>query len=297
MRIAVTGGSGFIGSALVQRVLQVGNEVIIVDIRAPRKSITEARIADVLDLAQLRSALEGMDVVYHLAGPVLADMKKDPYRGCQLQFNGTLNVLEACRVNGIKKILLASSFYVYSGVDERAVVNEESLLDILKMDLFGASKIMSEVLVRYYSSRYGLKYVIFRIGPVYGAGECTSVVGTFIDAGLAGQPILIWGDGRRRSQHTYIEDVAEAGILALQKTNQVYNVISPEVITTRQLVELLKARFGFDVVYDATRKQGLSMPYISPAKAITQLGWCPVRIDKGLDRMVTEMVLRKDRGL
>jgi UDP-glucose 4-epimerase len=297
MRIAVTGGSGFIGSRLVQMLLQEGYYVVVVDLNPPQSNqAVEVRIADVEDLQDTKAALRGIDVVYHLAGPVVDAMRRNPYRGYRLQLNGTLNVLEACRQNGVRKVILASSFYVYDGLDPDMVVNEQTPLDIRRMEAFGAAKLMSEAMTMEYSAKYGIQYVILRYGSAYGWGNCTNVVKTFLETALRGEPIEVWGQGRRRNQYTYVDDLAAGSLLSLHSVNEVYNLISPEETTTGELAALLKRRLGADVVYNTIQKEGPSMPYMSSRKAMQQLGWKPITLEEGVERMLQQVQGNKQAG-
>lgn len=297
MKVAVTGGSGFIGSRLVQKLSEKGYEVIIVDIKKPEKNVedknVEVKIVDVTNREETIKALKGCNLVFHLAGFVLGDMRKRPYEGTLLHVNGTLNVLEACRINSIDKIFYASSFYVYDGIDEKEIVNEETRLDIFKMELFGATKLMGEVLIREYSKKYGIKYVIYRFGSAYGPGKCTNVIKTFIEAGLRGEPIEVWGKGKRRNQYTFVDDLVNGCLLGMDEINETYNLISPEEKTTGQLAELLKKKYGFEVVYNPVHKEGPSMPYMSSRKAIKRLGWNPTPLEKGIE--ITYAALKEDK--
>jgi UDP-glucose 4-epimerase len=297
MRIAVTGGSGFIGSRLVQMLLQEGYYVVVVDLNPPQSNqAVEVRIADVEDLQDTKAALRGIDVVYHLAGPVVDAMRRNPYRGYRLQLNGTLNVLEACRQNGVRKVILASSFYVYDGLDPDMVVNEQTPLDIRRMEAFGAAKLMSEAMTMEYSAKYGIQYVILRYGSAYGWGNWTNVVKTFLETALRGEPIEVWGQGRRRNQYTYVDDLAAGSLLSLHSVNEVYNLISPEETTTGELAALLKRRLGADVVYNTIQKEGPSMPYMSSRKAMQQLGWKPITLEEGVERMLQQVQGNKQAG-
>lgn len=290
MRVAVIGGSGFIGNRLADGLLEKGYEVVVVDIKEMEKKNIEMRIADVTNLEQTKTALKDVDIAYHLAGYVVERMRARPYEGTILHVDGTLNILEACRINHVKKILFASSFYVYDGINEKMTVNEETPLDILKMELFGATKLMGEALIKEYSQKYGLDYVIFRFGSTYGPGNCTSVVKTFIEFGLRGKPIEIWGKGRRRNQYTYVDDVVDGCILGINESNEIFNLISPEPTTTGQLAELLEKKYGFDVVYNMIQKEGPSMPYMSSKKAMERLGWNPVSTEEGIKKTISETI-------
>lgn len=290
MKIAVTGGSGFIGSRLVKKLVERGYDVASIDINGSVEVAEGYKFikCDLLDFSSAKSALHGFDAVYHLAGCVLESVRKDPFTGSAINVDITRNVLEACRVNRIGKVLFASSFYVYDGISDKMVVNEETPLSTLNMELFGATKAFGESLLKEYRKKYGLNYVILRYGSAYGLGNCSNVVKAFLEAGWSKQPLEVWGHGKRRNQYTYVDDLAEGSVLAIDKVDEVYNLISPEETSIRELAELLKTKYGFEVVYHTERAEGASMPYMSSRKAIKELGWKPISLEEGIERMVQE---------
>lgn len=285
MKIAVTGGSGFIGSRLVPALLKNDFEVKVLDIRKPKTHSDSLRYqhVNVTDLESTTNALKDIQVVYHLAGPVLQQVRKEPYRSTVLQLLGTANVLEACVTNHVQKIIFASSFYVYDGIDSRAVVNEETDLKIFGMELFGSLKLTGERLVKEYNRKHHLEYVILRIGSVYGWGDCTNAVKEFIEIGLRNEPLEVWGEGERKNQYTYVNDVVEGSVSALQQQNEVFNLIAPESISVRGVAELLKSRYGFRVTYNRDMREGQSMAYMISRKAGLLLKWKPTAFEKGLE--------------
>lgn len=147
-----------------------------------------------------------------------------------------------------------------------------------------------------YSAKYGIQYVILRYGSAYGWGNCTNVVKTFLETALRGEPIEVWGQGRRRNQYTYVDDLAAGSLLSLHSVNEVYNLISPEETTTGELAALLKRRLGADVVYNTIQKEGPSMPYMSSRKAMQQLGWKPITLEEGVERMLQQVQGNKQAG-
>jgi nucleoside-diphosphate-sugar epimerase len=282
----------------VRRLVERGYDVTSIDINGPpelAKNYTFAQ-CDLLDYSGVKSALHGFDVVYHLAGCVLEPVRKDPYMGSATNVDITRNVIEACRVNKIEKVLFASSFYVYDGISDRMIVNEETPLNTLDMELFAATKAFGESLLKEYHRKYGLNYVILRYGSAYGLGNCTNVVKTFLEAVWNKQPIEVWGQGKRRNQYTYVDDLAEGSVLAIDRVNEVYNLISPEETSIRELAELLQKKYGFEVVFNTQRVEGASMPYMSSRKAIKELGWKPISLEEGIERMVKERFRSIDRG-
>lgn len=291
MKIAVTGGSGFIGNRLVKRLLKEGFNVVNLDIKEfPDKNINvETRIVDITKFEEVKNALKDVSLVYHLAGPVLETVRKEPYKSTVLATLGTLNVLEACRVNKIQKIIYSSTFYVYDGLNSKLVVNEESDINILKAELFGALKLKGESLIREYSRKFGIDYVILRFGSAFGPGNSSNVIITFLDLARKGEPIEIWGPGKRKNQYTYVDDIADGCVKAMNKVNETYNLIHPEQVSTGQLGQLLQKKHNFRIFFNTVQKEGSDMPYMSSLKAMTELGWKPIPLEEALDRTVNEI--------
>lgn len=285
MRVAITGGLGFIGKQLAKKLLEK-HDVTIVDIRTDDYiDGVDFQFADLRRSDQAEHALSEVDVVFHLAGTVLNVARKNPRLAVELDILGTLNVLEACVKNHVGKIVYASSFYVYDGLSPRAEVDEEIVPNLFGAEMFGVVKIAAERLVYEYERKYGLRYVILRYGPIYGPSRrCTSVICDFIKMGLEKKPIVIWGRGERKNQYTYVEDVVEGSVKAMEYDNEVFNLISPERVTIKEVAEILSKKYGFAVDYDLTKPEGPSMPYISPQKAIEKLGWKPTSLEEGIEK-------------
>jgi UDP-glucose 4-epimerase len=266
--------------------------VVVLDLRESSNNGAESRVVNVLDLEQVKEGVKGADIVFHLAGPVLEFCRRNPYEASILQTAGTLNVLEACRLEKVPKVILASSFYVYDGLPESMIVNESSPLDITRMELFGAVKFASEKLVETFAAKYGLEYVIYRFGSAYGWGNCSNVVKTFMEAGWRGETIEVWGKGLRRNQYTYFDDIAAGCVLGMERRNEIYNLISPEETSTAELARLVGGKFGFDVVFNEVQKEGPSLACMSPRKGMQQLRWVPTPLAEGIDRMARGAVAK-----
>lgn len=290
MNIVMTGGSGFIGSRLAKRMGGEGHHVKVLDLKpqADGKAI-EAVQVDILDPKACLEHSRGAEVMVHLAGPVVEMCRKNPAGATLLQSQGTVNILEACRQNGIPRILFASSFYVYDGIDERQIVNEDTPLDLFKMELFGAAKLASEQILKVYAAKYKLKYAILRFGSAYGWGNCSNVIKTFLEMGFRKQPIEVWGKGFRRNQYTYVDDIVEGCMLALKVDGDTLNLVGPEETTTGQLGRYLRDMFGFDIMFDETKPEGPSMAYMSSLRAIRQVGWNPRSVHDGIRALAEEV--------
>ena len=304
MTIAVSGGAGFIGSRLVAALAATGHDVVSIDIaedheervrlaRSRHDAIgqgdVEIRHADVTDLLDVGQAIGGCDVLVHLAGPVVETVRKQPYQSLELQVRGTLNAFEAARQHSLEKVVLASSFYVYSGVPADHVVNEVTPLDPLAMEPFGTVKMMAERIAKQYGDAYGLRWSALRFGSAYGFGRCSNVVQTIIEFGMRNEPFQVWGKGERRNQYTFVEDIVAGIALAIEKGDgEVFNLISPEVTTTGELAATFRAEHGFEVMFDTDRADPPSMAYMASQKAERMLGWHARPLSEGIARTVKE---------
>ncbi len=276
--VAVTGGSGFIGARLCRRLRADGHAVRCLDIKDGGNP--DFAPVNVLHAPIPTAALAGAAVVIHLAGPVVDHVRRQPYSTIDLQVRGTLNVLDACR-RASAAVILASSFYVYSGIPEDAVVNECTALDLLAVDPFGAAKLMAERAVMLHGDAYGLPWSTLRFGSAYGRGQCSNIVQSFLQAGEAGESFPIWGRGRRRNQYTYVEDIVD-GIVRALDARGVYNLISPEATSTAELAALFAELYGFEAVFDEDRADPPSMPYMVSRRAEEELGWRPRPLREGI---------------
>ena len=290
MNIAVVGGSGFIGKRIVKNLCEQGHQVKVLDIRGENEQLPSGAIfshCDITNYQETLTGIQGIDAVFHLAGTVLNVARKNPRLAIELDGVGVANVLEACIKSGTSKFVYASSFYVYDGLRPDQNVSEEDRTDIFSAEMFGAVKMAGEKLVYEYSRIHGLKYVVLRFGPAYGPDpRCTCVVYDFIRDGLRRLPLVIWGKGSRKNQYTYVNDIASASTAVLDRQNEVFNIISPEQVSLRDTAEALSRDYGFKVHYDVSKPEGPSLPYISPSKAIKELGWKPATLSDGVRRTV-----------
>jgi len=290
MKIAVVGGSGFIGKQLVRSLCHEGHEVKILDIRADERDVPSGATISQCDIGnydEARNAIRGSEAVFHLVGTVLNAARKNPHLAVELDCIGLANVLEACVKEKVSKVMYASSFYVYDGLSADIAVSEKDQPGILSAEMFGAVKMMGEKLVYEYSRIHKLEYVVLRFGPAYGPDpRCTSVIYDFLKAGLQGLPLVVWGSGSRKNQYTYVNDIATASTSALRYSNEVFNIISPQQLSLRDTAEALSRDHGFKAQYDLSKPEGPSLPYISASKAIKELAWKPTTLSEGVDETI-----------
>lgn len=290
MRLVVTGGSGFIGSRIVDRLATRGDVVQVVDLMPRRDGVLEEPVS-VLDLDGLACAVRGADVVVHLAGFVRERMRRDPDAGMRLQVDGTRNVLEACASARVDRVILASSFYVYEGCPDEAV-DEDSIIDSTTLEPFALGKLRSEQLCGEYAARAATTFTVLRIGSAYGPGG-SNAVRTFLESGFGCGRIEVWGDGLRRNQYTFVDDIALGAVAALDhldaSRNQIFNLVAPSITTTRDLASTLSVEFGFDIAFRTDRLEGPSFPYMRSEKATALLGWRARPLVDGLGATASEV--------
>jgi UDP-glucose 4-epimerase len=254
MKVLVTGGAGFIGSHLVDRLVHEGYEVKVIDnLSSGRieniKHHTDAGkieliIGDLKDPETALKAVEEVDVVFHFAAnPEVRVSTTNP----DVHFNenvvATFNLLEAMRKKNVKKLVFASSSSIYGEPDEIAV---EEKAPIRPVSVYGASKAACEALIHAYSKLYGVKAVVLRYANVIGPRLRHGVIWDFVNKLLRNPTELeILGDGKQVRSYIYINDAVEATITAWEKTEasyEAYNIASEDWITVDEVAdEVIKA--------------------------------------------------------
>ncbi|MFE5581424.1 NAD-dependent epimerase/dehydratase family protein [Kitasatospora sp. NPDC056531] len=289
MRIAVTGGCGFIGSHVVDHLIAAGHEVLAVDTtdKYLNPDAEHARI-DVLDLPALTSALAGSEVVYHLAA--MADVEQvyaDPVRAVRVNIDGTEAVLEAARRSGLSRTVLASTVWVYgAALTDGQLDGEEQELDEhvpIELEhsghLYVATKLASEMLVHSYRELYGQHFTILRFGIPYGPRMRDElVVARFVQAALTGRPITIAGDGRQSRNFVYVEDLADAHVRALSPAaeDQTFALEGSTAVSVRDIADTVDRLLGpVTIEHIDGRKADYTGRRISSAQAKRLLGWSP----------------------
>ena len=234
----VTGGAGFIGSHIVEKLKRLDHMVVVIDNEYSdndnfhwRKDTLNVNI-DITDYKALKKACTGADYIFHLAaeariGPAI----KNPLNALHINTMGTCNVLQCAREVGAKKVLYSSTSSGY-GLNEAP--NIETQPDDC-LNPYSVSKIAGEKLCKMYTDLYGLNTIIFRYFNVFGEraprkGQYAPVTGIFLRQKAAGEPLTIVGDGEQRRDYIYVKDVANANVMAAISNpdddayGQVYNV-------------------------------------------------------------------------
>ncbi len=300
VRALVTGGAGFIGSNVVSALLQAGHEVVVLDDlssgrRENLEGLAAARLieADVRDRNAVAAACEGAEAVFHLAASVGNKRSiDDPRADASVNLLGTLNVLEAARQGGVRKVVLSSSAGVLGEVESLPVTEEHPARPISP---YGASKLAAEKMALVYHGLHGLEVACLRYFNVYGPGQRYDAYGNvlpiFISLLLAGEEITVFGDGEQTRDFVYVDDVARANLLAAapHSPSGVFNVASGRALSVNRLVELLRDASGAEVRvnYGATRPGDVRDSLADTTRARRELGFeAAVAIEEGLRRCI-----------
>ena len=292
MKVLVTGGSGFIGSHVVDKLRDKGVGVRIFDMVIPKhREDVELYQGSLLSLDQLRMAVSGVDAIFHLGA--VADVKdvfQEPHYSEAINVRGTINVLEAARLNGsIKRVIYGSTTWVYSEANEQHVDENTPLHS--PSHLYTATKLTGEYYCRSYSELYSLDTTILRYGIPYGPrARDGAVVPIFVRKAMLGEPLTITGDGSQFRKFIYIEDLAEGNVLALQSAakNKIYNLDGNERITIKEIAETIQKIIGnVEIKYIQGRPGDFSGKEVSSGLAKKELGWeAKTSFEEGLKKYI-----------
>jgi UDP-glucose 4-epimerase len=294
MKLAVTGGSGFIGSHVVDKLSDAGHTVVVIDSRAPARPDVEHAPVDLRDLDALVAATQGCDAIFHLAAVAnVNDVYANPVDGVDVNITGTARVLEAGRRNAVERVFFASTVWVYGSAVGDSDLREDALFDTqLPAHLYTASKIASELVIRSFEELYGVPFTILRYGVPFGPRMRDElVIPRFVRMALADEPITIDGDGLQYRNYIYVEDLADAHVLALDDLgrNEVFNLEGPAPISLRDLIATLEAVLGREIAvqYGPARPGDFRGRPVSGRKADKLLDWKPrTSFEEGLRRYV-----------
>ncbi len=309
MNFLVTGGAGFIGSHVCERLLSEGHSVWafddlndfydpqlkqrnLRDIQALAKPF-EFVFGDLLDRAALAELFGEVkfDQVIHLAARAgVRPSLEQPALYQRVNVEGTVNVLEAARSHGVNKLIIASSSSVY-GVNSSVPFSERDPI-FCPISPYAASKLACEALGHVYHHVYGLDVVMLRFFTVYGPRQRPDLaIHKFARLIQAGKPIPVFGDGSTARDYTYITDILQ-GILACTRKPfgyEVFNLGESQTITLKQLIDLLEKAVGRKAVLDPKPLQPGDVPLTCAdvTKAREKLGYQPqVKIEQGIPLFV-----------
>jgi UDP-glucose 4-epimerase len=305
-RVLITGGAGLVGSHIADLLVKEGvSEIIVLD------NFTRGRMAnlalaqeqghlvivegDIRDQKLLADVMQGVDIVFHQAAIRITQCAEEPRLALEVLADGTFNVLEAAVNAKVKKVVAASSASIYGMAEE--FPTPESHHPYNNRTIYGAAKVFNEGLLRSFHEMYGLDYVALRYFNVYGPrmdiyGVYTEVLIRWMDRIVAGQPPLIFGDGKQTMDFVYIEDIARANILAAKAkvTDEIFNVASGVETSLNDLAYSLAKVMGSDLTpeYGPERKANPVQRRLADiVKSKQLLGFeAEVSLEDGLSRLV-----------
>ncbi len=303
MRVAVTGGCGFIGSHVVDRLVRAGHDVLVLDRQEQWQNPgAEYLIADLFDTTSLDLALAGRHAVFHLAGAAdVSEVAADPVLALRLNVEGTGRVLDAARRQSCGRVVLASTVWVYGatiGNGERA---EDAPVDLRRAGhLYVSTKLAAELVVHSYGEMFGQEFTILRYGIPYGPRMRDAlVVARFVQAARDGGPITIAGTGDQQRNFVYVEDLAQAHVLALgpAAANQTLALEGDTPVTVTEIAETVQHLVRpVPVRHVAGRAADYAGVTISNRLAKELLNWSPMTpLAEGI-RKYLGWLDRPDRG-
>ncbi len=305
-KILITGGSGFIGSHIIEVLQKENCEITVLDnlhtglrenvperVRLFEMDIRDKGVIDIFEQYQF-------DVVLHLAGQTMVNVSVDnPFYDADVNIMGTVNLLEACRKTGVKRIVFSSTAATYGDI-EKVPIREE--FSVNPLSFYGLSKLTVEKYLKLYHDLYGLEYVILRYANVYGErqgdGGEGGVISIFTKKIAKDESFVIHGDGKQTRDFVYAGDVARANWYAAntEYCNTIYNVSTNSETSIRELVDLLERASGktIDRQYGERREGDIYRSVLDNSKIVTNLNWMPmINLQEGLKRTYDYFVKSK----
>lgn len=302
MKYLITGGAGFIGSNIARKLLEQGHTVRILDNFSSGRAENLADIIDNIELVEgdirdywtVTQAVKGIDYVLHQAAlPSVPRSVKNPLTSNEVNINGTLHILEASRVAGVKKLAMASSSSIYG---ESEVLPKHEGMTPSPLSPYAVTKLTDEHYCRVYWQLYKFPTVCLRYFNIFGPhqdpnSEYAAVIPKFITALVERRSPVVYGDGEQSRDFTYIDNCVEANLLAISNDKIVgdaYNVACGGRFTLNELLDKLREIIGVDTKakYDPARPGDIKHSYADVSK-LGAFGYDPkIGFDEGLRRTV-----------
>ncbi|QTL99668.1 NAD-dependent epimerase/dehydratase family protein [Iocasia frigidifontis] len=287
MKVLVTGGAGFIGSNIVDCLVEQGYQTVIVDNLSQGKAENINQGAEFYQVDVSSPLINGVfkkegitHVIHHAAQIDVQQSLRDPLFDIKNNITGTVNLLECCRKYNVKKIIYPSSAAVYGEPDYLPL---DECHPLKAISPYGISKHTPEHYLRAYQELYDLDYTIFRYANVYGPRQDPKgeggVISIFVDKMLAGERPVIFGDGEQSRDFIYVRDIVEANLKALSGAGgKLLNISSKIQVTVNELYQLINKILGSDLepVYQKERKGDIRHSYLDNSRARAVLEWEPL---------------------
>ena len=279
MKILVTGGSGFIGSHIVDKLIEKGHNVRILDLKIPHSKNVDFIEGSVLDIDDIKKATDKVDIIFHFAGVSNIDkVKENPHKTIETNILGTANILEQARVQNVNRFFLASSVYVYDDGGH----------------LYTYSKKVSEDLCIHYQKLYDLPYTVIRLATAYGPrsrGE--DVISIFVRNSIEKNAISVRGGGTQIRNFIYVEELAIGCVKAMSTKciNTIITLAGREEINISQLSILVKKLFNDSININTESNNDRDFDYIGAIENINEsyekLNWKPkINLEKGIKKYI-----------
>jgi UDP-glucose 4-epimerase len=314
MKVLVTGGAGFIGSHIASHLLELGHEVRVLDNFATGHRHNLAGVANEIELVEgdiqsyerANKAVVGCEVVLHQAAlPSVPRSVQDPLTSNATNVIGTLNVLLAARDHDVRRVVCASSSSVYGSAAGTDAKREDQ--PTMPISPYATAKLAGEGYARSFYLVYGLETVALRYFNVFGPqqdpqSQYAAVIPNFITALLAGEAPLIFGDGEQSRDFTYVANVVQANMLAIEAPGvggKAYNIACGQRVTLNRLADELRDLLGSDVEasYSAPRPGDIKHSLADLSLAEAELGYTPdVLLREGLSRTIEHYQELRERS-
>lgn len=282
LKIFITGGAGFIGSNLVKTFLQEGAKVKVYDNFATGKIENikdvlpkiELVKGDILNKRRLTNSMKGADLVSHHAAQMeLTIALKNPYFDLEANTTGTINILESCVKNKIKKLINASSACVYGQKGEIPTKEDDSTNPNWQ---YGVSKLAAEKYCQIYTDTYNFPIISFRYSIIYGPNEWYGrVMSLFLKRAVEEKPIIVFGNGNQKRDFTHVSDVVQANVKAIldnKLKSEVFNISTGKGTTITDLSRLIKRYIEKTaIIYDSVVKEGETSRHIRRIRLPSEL--------------------------
>jgi len=293
MKVLVTGGAGFIGSNLVDKLINEGHKVFVIDnlSTGKKENLNKKAIfykADICDLNKILPLFKGIDYVFHLAAnPRVMFSVENPIESHKVNVNGTLNVLYASYKNKVKRLIFASSAAVYGDIKKLPLKENMTPKPISP---YGLHKLIGEFYCKLFSNLYNLETVCLRYFNVYGPrmdpnGPYALVIGKFLKLRKENKSLTIYGDGKQTRDFVYVDDVVRANILAMKSKKvgrgEVINICSGKNYSINYIAKLI----GGKKIYLSARKGEIKHALGNNSLAKKLLSWKPeISLEEGIKK-------------
>ena len=304
----ITGGAGFIGSNIAEKLVSMGQQVRIIDNLTTGKLNNINHLlpqvdfikGDIRDELLLSKALESVDTIFHLAAMVSVPASiQEPVLCHEINVTASFNLLKNAKKMDVRRVILSSSSAVY-GESKIIPKTEEVQFDLRSP--YAASKAQMEMIAQMYSNVYGLETVCLRYFNVFGPrqdpdSQYAAVIPKFINVMAKGQSPIVYGDGEQTRDFVYVSDVVEANMLAAKKTDisgKIFNIASGKSVSLNELVKAINLLIGKSLfpTYAPSRSGDIKYSSADISKANQILGFTPqMNLYSGLKQIITDWKL------